>query len=216
MAITNYIEVKDDSYTNIDSGFIKNKNFDFKLDKVVTNITIADNKGESTKTFNNSKLAKAEINAKTLENTVCYINYKIIVTNEGEIAGKVNEIVDYLPSEMSFNKTQNAGWYQSNDGNIHTMSLKDVLINPGETKEINLILAKKMNNNNLGTIENKAEILSSTNSQNLKDTDNDETSSANVILSIKTGRVIIITTIIIITLIGFGIGVLKIRKEVKE
>ena len=96
------------------------------------------------------------------------------------------------------------------------MSLKDVLINPGETKEINLILARKMNNNNLGTIENKAEILSSTNSQNLKDTDNDETSSANVILSIKTGRVIIITTIIIITLIGFGIGVLKIRKEVKE
>lgn len=216
LAITNYIEIKDDSYTNIDSGFIKNKNFDFKLDKVVTNITIADNKGESTKTFNNSKLAKAEINAKTLENTVCYINYKIIVTNEGEIAGKVNEIVDYLPSEMSFDKTQNAGWYQSNDGNIHTMSLKDVLINPGETKEINLILAKKMNNNNLGTIENKAEILSSTNSQNLKDTDNDETSSANVILSIKTGRVIIITTIIIITLIGFGIGVLKIRKEVKE
>ena len=60
---------------------------------------------------------------------------------------------------MSFDKTQNAGWYQSNDGNIHTMSLKDVLINPGETKEINLILAKKMNNNNLGTIENKAEIL---------------------------------------------------------
>ncbi len=45
--------------------------------------------------------------------------------------------------------------------------LSDVKINPGESKEVTLILTKKMTENNLGTTYNTAEIASVSNSENL-------------------------------------------------
>lgn len=74
--------------------------------------------------------------------------------------------------------------------------LSDVKINPGESKEVTLILTKKMTENNLGTTYNTAEIASVSNSENLLDKDStpnnkqngeDDFSEADVIVNIKTG-----------------------------
>ncbi len=174
----------------------RNKIFDLSLDKTVTEITIRDNGKDKTTTFKDSKLAKAEIDVKRLLKTTAFLKYKIKVTNEGEIAGTADEIVDYLPKDVTFDKSLNPDWNKGTDGNIYTNCLAKQVINPGESKEITLILTKKMTEDNVGTTINTAEISKASNMQNVIDRDStpknknaseDDFSKADIIICIKTG-----------------------------
>ena len=152
------------------------------------------------------------------------MKYKIKITNEGEVVGTATDIIDYMPEDVTFDKTLNQTWYKDNDGNLHTAVLSDVKINPGESKEVTLILTKKMTENNLGTTYNTAEIASVSNSENLLDKDStpnnkqngeDDFSEADVIVSIKTGTAFVISFIIIAMLAGVLYVVFYVRKEEK-
>ena len=98
------------------------------------------------------------------------MEYSIKVTNEGKIAGKATEIVDYMPEDVTFDASLNQSWYKGEDGNLYTTALANEQINPGESKEVKLILTKKMTENNTGTTFNTAEIAGDTNSENIADT----------------------------------------------
>ena len=141
-----------------------------------------------------------------------------------EVVGTATDIIDYMPEDVTFDKTLNQTWYKDNDGNLHTAVLSDVKINPGESKEVTLILTKKMTENNLGTTYNTAEIASVSNSENLLDKDStpnnkqngeDDFSEADVIVSIKTGTAFVISFIIIAMLAGVLYVVFYVRKEEK-
>lgn len=60
VAITDQIEIKDVSISNINIGLIKLLNFDFKIEKLVSKITVQTNKGTKTTQYNKA-LAKTEI-----------------------------------------------------------------------------------------------------------------------------------------------------------
>lgn len=222
IASTDILELKDNNIENIDAGFIKNKIFDLKLDKTVTQITIIDNGKSTEKKFNDQKLAKAEISTKRIPYTTVLMKYKIKVTNEGEIPGTVSEIVDYMPQDVTFDKTLNTSWYQGNDGNLYTTSLSNETINPGETKEVTLILTKKMTQNNFGTTYNTAEISKASNILNVADKDSilknknvteDDFSQADIIISVKTGAIVIINIgLVIIILIGIALYIRRRRR----
>lgn len=70
------------------------------------------------------------------------VEYKIIVTNEGAIPGYVKKIADYLPNEMKFSTELNQDWYEGKDGTIYNIALANTIINPGESKEVKLVLTK--------------------------------------------------------------------------
>ena len=228
-ATTDTIEiVKNNNINNLDAGLIENEIFDLRLDKYVTRLIVQNNEGTTVKEYNNEKLAKVEIKAKNLVNSTVLIEYTILLTNEGELEGYVQDILDYIPNDLKFSSEINKDWYVSTEGTLHNIKLANEKIAPGETKEVKLTLTKTMNSNNTGIIINSAEIGKSSNTLNIADIDStpannvdseDDKSKAEVIVSVSTGTTVMITTIMIViglmSIIGIGIYTFK-RKEVEN
>ena len=104
-----------------------------------------------------------------------------------------------MPSTLSFNSNMNSDWYISGN-NIYTTSLANTKIEPGETKELTVVLTKTMTESNTGLINNKASINESSNELGIKDASNDK-GSADVIISVSTGALVNYVTTTVITLI---------------
>ena len=209
--------------SNIDAGFKENKIFDLKLDKSINKVEIKNATGIQIASYDKEKLAKVEIAVKQLDNSTVTVEYQIDVTNEGEIPGYANEIVDYIPSDLTFSKELNKDWNKNSDGTITNTSLKNTIINAGETKTLTLILTKKMTRNSTGTSINTAEIKKSSNDYAIEDKDSiagnkkdgeDDMSSAQLIVSIKTGTTIAYIGLSIMLIITLGAGLYFIKEKV--
>lgn len=186
--------------SNIDVGLILRSTFDLKLQKYVGKITVKnDSKTSEYDQKENTTLAKAEIKSKNLSGSLVVIEYKIKVTNTGDVAGYARNIVDYMPSSLSFNSSLNSDWYISGN-NLYNTSLANTKIEPGESKELTLVLTKTMTDSNTGLVNNKAEIAESSNELGIKDETN-EKGSADVIISVSTGALVNYVATTIITLI---------------
>lgn len=222
-AVTEEIVLADTNQFNIDLGIVEDAKFDLKLDKVVQAITV--NNGKNTKEHvYNSKLAKLDFESKYANTSSMVVEYKFTITNEGGIAGYVKKLADYLPEELKFNSELNKDWYEGKDGVIYNASLANTIINPGESKEVTLILTNNMNgDDDFGLINNSAEIYETSNDYGALDIDStpgnkatneDDYSTANVLTSVKTGDVVIYTTLIITIITIVGVGIYMIKKKV--
>lgn len=223
VAATETLEMNSKDIENIDAGLIQGKTFDLKLNKYISTVIIQNNKGTTKKSYDKQNLVKIELDAKQLSSSNVIVEYQIDVTNEGEVAGYVNEIVDYIPGDLKFSSELNKDWYQTTDGYICTKALENNIINPGETKTIILTLTKKMTQNNTGNIINMAEINKESNNYALQDIDStagnkkdgeDDMSKAELIISIRTGEIILHIGIMFAAMIGIVIGVYLINKKV--
>ncbi len=221
--VANSIEILNNDITNIDMGLVIKQKFDLRLDKTVSKVTVNNSKGTKTYEFNDAKLAKVDLDAKTIEGSTLVIEYKIKVTNEGEVPGYVKKIIDYMPKDMKFNSELNIEWYEGERGNLYCSSLADVLLQPGETKEVTLILTKVMTNDNTGTINNVAEIYEASNDYGIIDVDStpankvqneDDISLADVIIGVKTGEIYVYIVITLVSIAMLGIGIYFINKKV--
>lgn len=222
-AVTDNITLNSTSISNIDIGLVNAQKFDLSLDKMVTKITIQSREGTTSTEFDNNKLPKAEITAKYMSGATALIEYTIKITNEGNIEGTANKIVDYLPDGMVFNSSLNPNWYSGSDGNIYTQELENYVILPGETAEVKVILTKAMTIENQGIINNEAEIYEDYNVYGVSDIDStagnraqgeDDISLAGAIITVKTGESLIYISIITISLILLGVGIFIIRTQV--
>jgi uncharacterized repeat protein (TIGR01451 family) len=222
-AVTDIITVQDLSVSNIDIGLVLADTFDLSLDKVVTKVT-AQNKVSSDKAeYTGTKLAKMDIAGKYIASTTVYVEYKITVTNNGDVAGYAKKIVDYIPSGMTFNSSLNKDWYTGLDGNLYTSSLADVELQPGESRELNLVLTKQMTTSDTIILNNNAEIYEDFNIYGISDTNStpnnqiqneNDMSSADTILTIKTGETLIYTSVIITSIILGSIVVFVVYNKI--
>lgn len=221
VAATDILEIKDGNISDINLGLIQLKNYDLKLDKYVSKIVIQDSNGTTVKEYDNETTAKFELDAKKLNGTNVIIEYKIVVTNNGEVAGYARKIADYMSTELKFSSELNKDWYQVGN-TIYTTKLANEIINPGETKEITLTLTKVMNENNTGLIPNIAEIAEDYNELGLLDSNStpgnnlngeNDMGMAEVIISIRTGAVVYTTIAIIIVAILAVVAVVIIKKK---
>ena len=225
VAATDVVEIQDKNNISLNAGLVENKIFDLRLDKYIKKITIQNTQGTKIQEYNKANLAKAELDSKYIAGSIVLVEYQIDITNEGEIPGYANEIVDYLPNGFNFNSEINKTWYMSNSENeVHNTSISNEIINPGETKTIDLTLTKIMTGDNIGTTINTAEIVKASNDLAIEDIDStpgnknlgeDDLSTAELILSIRTGGIVIVGAIMVITimLISVGITIEKRRKE---
>ena len=156
--------------SNIDLGLAEAKIFKLSLEKKISKIIVTNKNGTKTYNFDDTNLAKVEIAAKDLSESNVVIEYKLKVTNTGEVAGYAKSIVDYIPSSLTFNSGLNNDWYKKGDS-LYNTSLSDTLIEPGESKEVTLLLTKKMTESNTGLTNNKAAIETSYNSLGIENTD---------------------------------------------
>lgn len=219
VAATDIINVNTNT-SNIDIGLVSRKTFDFKLDKSVKRVSLETKNGTKEVDYGDSKLAKIDIRAKEIAGSKITVEYEIVITNEGEVEGSVDEVVDYLPEGFTFSTQQNKDWAASADGKITNSSYTNQKIQPGQSITLSVILTKQLTEDDLGTYVNKAELSKVSNSRNLSDIDStpgnnnaqeDDYSEASLIISLHTGLVTYIC-------IGFGIlailglGIFLIRK----
>lgn len=219
VGITDAIDLNG-SASNIDVGLLEKKACDFKIDKYITKVTVQTKSGNKQYTYDHAKLAKTEIKAKEIEGANIIVEYKIVITNEGEIAGTVNKIVDYLPDGFSFSSNLNKTWVKGESQQLINTSLANQKIPVGESVNVTLIATKKMTTNTTGTFTNKVSIENATSIAGIADekTENN-TSSADIILSVSTGAIVyiamIIGILILLSVIGFYLykkGKIKIRR----
>ena len=228
VAATDTLEIANSSKSNIDLGLVEAKTFDLELSKTISKVTITNSEGTKTNEYDNVSLAKVEIAAKHLQNSTVVIEYKIKVKNNGELAGYVKNIVDYKPTDLTFNSSLNPEWYQE-EGNLHTTSLANTKLEAGEEKELTLILTKTMTESNTGLVNNTAEISEAYNNLGIDDVDStpgnkqkseDDMGSCNCIISVKTGVAItyITLTLSIIAVMAVGTYIVSrkvLNKEIK-
>lgn len=228
VAATDTLEIINSSKSNIDLGLVEAKTFDLELSKTISKVTITNSEGTKTNEYDNVSLAKVEIAAKHLQNSTVVIEYKIKVKNNGELAGYVKNIVDYKPTDLTFNSSLNPEWYQE-EGNLHTTSLANTKLEAGEEKELTLVLTKTMTESNTGLVNNTAEISEAYNNLGIDDVDStpgnkqkseDDMGSCNCIISVKTGVAItyITLTLSIIAVMAVGTYIISrkvLNKEIK-
>ena len=207
---------------NINIGLKTKAKFDLELNKYVSKIVVQNSKGTKTYDFNNKTFAKVEIDRKQLNNSTVIIEYIIQVKNAGDVEGYASTIIDYMPAGMTFSSELNSNWYLIN-GNLYTKELEKTKIQPGETKEIKLVLTKQMTEDNVGLINNIAEISEDYNEYGIADRDStpnnkitgeDDLGSADVYIAVGTGAkiaVYVVLAIINVALIGMAISII-IRK----
>lgn len=211
------INSQNDNTDDNSSNEIKDEDakFDFKVENYIVETNVTTDNGTTSKTYNNANLAKLEIKSKEINGAEVKVKYAIKVTNNGETAGSVGRVIDYLPSGMSLDVSSNPNWVLNVDGTVENRSLATKLIKPGESEILYLILNIKMDENSVGTFNNKASIVdveSIYNNEEINILNN--TASSELIISIGTGLNVYITiTIVIITImliiIGIKFGLLK-------
>lgn len=225
--VTDTIQISDNNARNIDIGLYLSEKFDLRLDKYISKISLTTPTiGTQVTEYNNSKLQKVEVLEKNVNKSSVVVEYKIVVTNEGKVPGYAKKLVDYLPENVKFDTELNSDWYISDKTNsIYNASLANERIEPGESKEVSLILSIQMTEKNIGkTLTNTAEIFESYNEQGLPDVDSvsgnkekteDDLSEAELVLSIVTGNTIIMYIVIGIVVIALlGVGIYEIKKRV--
>ena len=221
VAVTDTINVQD-NVSNINIGLKEKLIFDLELNKYISRVIVQNSKETKAYDYEEKSLAKVEINKKRLPGSLVIIEYTIKVKNTGEIAGYVKNIVDYLPTGLTFSSELNQDWYLL-DNNLYAKSLENVELKPGEEKEIKILLTKTMTNENTGLINNRAEIYQDYNSFGEADIDStpnnqvqneDDMSSADVIIGIATGGRNI--TYIVLLMINIILIVVAIRIMIKN
>lgn len=214
-AITDIIKLNS-NMESIDIGLIQNAKFDLKLDKFISKIIVKNTQGTETKNYENSNFAKVDLVAKYINSASVIITYKFVIKNNADVTGYVDKLTDNLPNGLEFSSELNKDWYQASDGTLHT-SLSGIAIEPGKTSEVELVLTKQMNEENTGKITNTASITKISNLEGINEEDDkviDNTSSADILLSIKTGTPIMYISITMISIGIIAIGAYLIKKKV--
>ena len=203
--VTDILTIQKD-LENINLGLIENKKFDFKVENYISKITVKTANSTEETTYNNVNLAKKEIRAKEIEGAVLTAEFKIKITNNGEIAGTIGKVVDKLPEGFTIKDTSN--WVKDTNGNLINTSLNNKEIKSGESTELSLIATINLTENKTGTYSNKVVIEDVSNTQNLEEiSKQNNTSNSEIIISISTGIFVYIFAIggILAIVILFGI-----------
>ena len=209
---------------------IRLRYFDLSLRKWVTEAIVTENgKTYVTQTGHKAEddpesIVKVDLKKSNVNNVTIKFRYSIRVTNEGEIAGYAKEVTDYIPQGLKFDPADNNGWTQTEDNVVKTDMLANTLLNPGESAEVTVVLTWINSANNMGVKLNTAEISKDYNEYNAKDVDStpnnkvpgeDDIDDAPVMLSVKTGSVIIAYVgIAVVFLAIIGAGIYTIRRRI--
>jgi len=221
-AVTNTIALNNNKY-NIDLGLLDNPKFDLEMTKGIDLIQVSNSQGTKSYTYDHADIAKVEIPEKYMEGSVIAITYSFRITNTGAVSGYVNKVVDYKSKDLTFSTSLNPEWNLENDGSIYTNITAGEEIKPGETLEFPLILTKTMTKENTGISSNIAEIAEVTNDLGLDDIDStpgnrntgeDDLGTADIIVAVKTGGILIGGGIVLIIIAIFAFGAYEINKRV--
>ena len=177
--------------------YYQKQKFNLGITKSISEITLdGSNRG-----VGDGKTSKVEIHRKKINTANLEVKYKIVVSNTGEIPGTA-KVIDKLPSGYIVSSNNPIYWTSSN-GNLETT----VELQPGETKELGVVLKWLNGESSFGTGENIARITDISNPANYAETtEEDNEDSATLVTSVETGinrnvYLIITTCLLMIVLV---------------
>ena len=106
VALTDILMVDKADLVYINMGLVKNQKFDLALDKSITKLKVTYSGFNKQYDYNEAKLVKIEIPAKNIEGAKIEVQYQIKITNEGDLNGYVDEIVDYIPEGFLYDSSR--------------------------------------------------------------------------------------------------------------
>ena len=184
--------------------YYRKQTFNLSVEKLIDRITV-NGEPHSLK----EDLNQIDVVASKVQETDIVVTYKIIVSNPSEIEGTA-KVIESIPDFFKITDGTSAEWTENGK------SLEaQVTLQPGETKELTVVLKWIKNTNNFGLQTNIVTLQNITNPANYEETDiSDNTSVAEVLLSVKTGGTD--TAIIIGTALIIMVGALIITIYLKE
>ena len=208
---------------------VKVQYFDLSLRKWVTQAIVTEN-GEEKIIESGHKaeddpedVVKVDLKKSKINKVIIKFRYKIRVKNEGNIAGYAKELKDYIPNGLKFVPEDNPLWKQIDEKTITTDQTKDILLQPGDTTEVEVVLTWINDSENFGVMDNWAEISKDHNDFNSPDIDStpdnnkkgeDDIDDAPVSVGVQTGQIKTFTTISLAVLVILSSGVVLIKKFV--
>ena len=208
---------------------VKVQYFDLSLRKWVTQAIVTEN-GEEKIIESGHKaeddpedVVKVDLKKSKINSVTIKFRYKIRVKNEGNIAGYAKELKDYIPDGLKFVAEDNPQWKQIDEKTITTDQTKDILLQPGDTTEVEVVLTWINDSENFGVMDNWAEISKDHNDFNSPDIDStpdnnkkgeDDIDDAPVSVGVQTGQIRTFTTIGLAVLVILSSGVALIKKFV--
>ncbi len=216
---------------DLDKEFIKVKYFDLSLKKWVSKAIVTNEDGSQTVIEtghtgdeNPEPPAKVDLGRQDINKVTVKFEFKIKITNEGEIAGYAKEVTDYIPEGLKFIQEDNPLWYPREPLNgkerVGTKQLENTLLQPGENATISILLTWINDPNNMGLKTNIAEISKDYNDSHTPDIDStpdnfengeDDIDDAPVMLTIRLGdaQIYIGLGFIVIAMLTSGIWAIK-------
>ncbi len=162
-------------------------------------------------------VTKIEIKSKQIKKVDMKLRYNIKVANVGETTMTIGTIIDELPNGLELSKEDSKDWTEEN-GTIKNSTLAEVVLNPGESREVTVVAKWKNDVTNFGEKTNIAKLQDSTNPYGYPDSDpSNDIGKVTSLIFIGTGLevgVILIYAAVLITLEFAAICIVfKIRKN---
>ena len=185
--------------------------FNLSVDKWVANVNVNGISQGAQSITTKDQLYKVDIHRSKAETADIKITYKIRITNKGEIEGTAGEIVEVIPAGYSYNQEDNSIYWENKNGTLTTDALKDEMIQPGQYKEIEIVLRWEKGENNFGQKDNLVILSNLSNPAGYEDVNKeDNSSSSSMLLTIATGldrndRIVIIGIVQIVLAISIGL-----------
>ena len=184
--------------------YYRKQTFNLSVEKLIDRITV---NGEP----HNLKedLNQIDVVASKVQETDIVVTYKIVVRNPSEIEGTA-KVIESIPD--FFKKTDGTSKEWTENGK--TLEAQ-VTLQPGETKELIVVLRWIKNSDNFGLQKNTVTLENITNPANFEESNTEDNKAiAEVLLSVKTGGTD--TSIILGTVLVIMVGTLIITIYLKE
>ena len=144
---------------DMDMGLIPRQGLGFSMSKYITKIDLSYNGSVNTTNYNNQ--SSVTITVRNSLNASAKVYYGISITNTSYKSGYINLVQEDIPTGMVFDASDpyNSQWFEAG-GVIHSNSLEDQIIAPGETKYLQIALLMPQREE-AGTFLNTASVLES-------------------------------------------------------
>ena len=213
---TKEIKVEDTKEEQLQELTTRKLVINIELDKKLENILI---NGQKTK-VDEDQIMKVEIKERKISTTTLELEYKIVITNKGEVETSVEKIIDKIPSGLICEENKNPNWNISKEEAVYKES---IILKPNESKELIIIMKWKNSKTNFGEIKNIAQASEISNKYNYKNENiSNSTDSLSIVVSVGTGLeekitivriiVIVLTACMVICLFA-GIEILVLKKR---
>ena len=185
--------------------YYRKQTFNLSVNKQIDKITV-----NGVEHSLKDELNQIDVVASKVQETDIVVTYKIIVSNPSEIEGTA-KVQESIPDFFRVADGTSTEWAQIANKTLEA----EVTLKPGETKELIVVLNWIKNSSNFGLQLNTVTLTNISNPANYEETNlEDNTDTAEVIFSVKTGG--IDTSIIIGTALVIMLGTLVLTIYLKE